>query len=309
MCILIEQMENQHFTFSEVLDFYENNPDGFGAFDPETGGIDRLPAGDVKAVYKLYAKKYAGKHCLLHFRKATSGAHDIKNVHPFKINDEWALFHNGILPDDVWKHKKRPGKDKALNDTRIYIREYVKPLVEALGAHSHVFQGMVERDIGPNNKLALANVKSGEIVVINREAGVHVDQFEGSWMSNTYAWSSDLVFGFGSAYSWAGLKGYGSDDFMDTSPTDPYVPGKGYFLEFVGEYIGSYDEQDRPIEAAIKRVSVQFDPHFKDYIVNLNGVCIHAYDRKEDANELKRYLTYSPEAFAEAVLLVEGELK
>jgi len=299
MCILIEQMENQHFTFSEVLDFYENNPDGFGAFDPATGEIDRLPAGDVKSIFKLYTKKYAGKHCLLHFRKATSGAHDIKNVHPFTINSDWVVFHNGILPGELWEDKIRPGKDKSLNDTRIYIREYIKPLVEALGAHSSVFQEMVERDIGDRNKLALANVKTGEIVVINRDAGVYVDQFEGSWMSNTYAWSSGFVLGFGLDNSWTGLSGYGPNSILT---------GSGYYLSAVGEYLGDYVEQAEPDETVERRISIQLDPHFKDYVVSLDGDFVHAFDTHAEAQELRRYLAHSPGAFNEAVMLLGTSL-
>ena len=117
MCILIEQSEGQHFTFSQVLDFYEHNPDGFGAFDPATGEVERLPGGDVKKIYKLYRDKYAGRHCLLHFRLATSGAHDLVNVHPFEVGSDWVLFHNGVLDGNLWKPYATK-KDKHTNDTR-----------------------------------------------------------------------------------------------------------------------------------------------------------------------------------------------
>jgi hypothetical protein len=313
MCILIEQMQNQHFTFPQIKDFYENNPDGFGAIDPTTGTVEKLPGGDVKRIWRLYKEQYAGKHCILHFRLATSGAHDLANVHPFNVGKtDWVLFHNGVLSNDLWgQHTK--GKKDSRNDTRIYIDHYIKPLITA-GVHpkSDLFKDLVGRDIGHNNKFILVNRKTAEIVCVNRSSGIYVAEFNGSWMSNTYAWDAAL-YGYGykarTLYSWGNTgdictpkasTGFKYDDYEELYE-DAYVPNRSDYIGDVSEYKDYGDTQHADI---LERVKIIEDGNIGDYLILIDGDVFDEYKFKDDAEYFYDLLTHSRTAFEEACELM-----
>jgi len=118
-----------------------------------------------------------------------------------------ALAHNGILATgNAW--------DKARSDTWHFIRNIVRPAVagdEAIVLDPS-WQSFVGDLIGVSNKFGMMTA-DGQAVIINRKSGV---EFNGAWLSNTYAWSAHK-FGVGSVatrYSSSRIwSGYDWDDY------------------------------------------------------------------------------------------------
>jgi predicted glutamine amidotransferase len=195
MCILIQHPANTVFTDELLLDFYQHNPDGFGAVYSENGKLVVIKTlgkpDEIKAIYHEVLK---GRECIIHYRMKTHGDIDLDNCHPYRVTDDIWMAHNGILamgnPIDTRK-----------SDTWHFIEYILRP---ALTGNPDLlfdkdFQDYIADMIGGSNKFAFMH-SDGRSVILNEEAGV---KHEGAWLSNTYAWSA-AKYGHGYSYKRGG---------------------------------------------------------------------------------------------------------
>ena len=182
MCLLISQPAGVTFSKAEVADFLKHNPDGFGIAygDGDTLHTARL-VGTFADVWALYQQMGAGRRCVLHFRMKTHGDSDEANAHPFRVTDDIALAHNGILSIG---NPVTP----AMSDTWHFVQYFVAPIAQSNPEllFDPAWLEMMGRLIGTGNKLALVH-RDGRIGLVNERAGT---THRGAWMSNTYAWSA-----------------------------------------------------------------------------------------------------------------------
>lgn len=176
MCIAILKTKDGKITDNELRNSFLNNNDGAGiAYTINNKLIIEKGIFNVDEFIKKVRK--AGKICdgnmLIHCRIGTSGTMDSYNTHPFYIDDDTALIHNGILDVDVPKFSKE-------NDTQIYIKTYLqhfmgKDLVTHIG-----LQKLIGSSIGHHNKFVILH-KDNSYAIINEECGHWKD---GVWFSN-----------------------------------------------------------------------------------------------------------------------------
>jgi len=203
MCIAIvnnsKTLPLETFTAS-----YKNNPDGIGfAF---TDGTEVHTVRTMEHPEKLYERyvqiRDATPHpILIHARIGTHGSKDLGNVHPFKLDKQTALIHNGIVdaptyrPDrsDTWhlvdllKMMQRPAD---LFDTTTNAHQWLK-------------------ELAGYSKIALLNAQ-GQTVIIGEDKGTWID---GTWYSNgTYKESCTYVDKGGRSYAsmWNDSEYFGS---------------------------------------------------------------------------------------------------
>jgi predicted glutamine amidotransferase len=182
MCILINHPANTNFSDELLADFYDFNSDGFGAMYAEAGKLVIIKTlGKPDEIEALYKKELAHRDCIIHYRMKTHGDIDLDNCHPYRINDDIWMAHNGILA------MGNP-IDKRKSDTWHFIEYIIRP---ALAADPDLifdldYQEYLENMIGGTNKFAFMH-KSGKSVILNEQAGV---THQGAWLSNTYAWSA-----------------------------------------------------------------------------------------------------------------------
>jgi hypothetical protein len=183
---------------------YKNNPDGIGiAFtDGEEVRTIRTMT-DPEKLHGLYlAIREDNPHpILIHARIGTHGSKDLGNVHPFKLDKQTALIHNGIVdaptyrPDrsDTWhlvdllKMMQRPAD---LFDTTTNAHQWLK-------------------ELAGYSKIALLNAQ-GQTVIIGEDKGTWID---GTWYSNgTYKESCTYVDKGGRSYAsmWNDSEYFGS---------------------------------------------------------------------------------------------------
>ena len=182
MCILINHPANTNFSDELLADFYDYNSDGFGAMYAEAGKLVIIKTlGKPDEIEALYKKELAHRDCIIHYRMKTHGDIDLDNCHPYRINDDIWMAHNGILA------MGNP-IDRRKSDTWHFIEYIIRP---ALNADPDLifdrdYQEYLENMIGGTNKFAFMH-KSGKSVILNEQAGV---THQGAWLSNTYAWSA-----------------------------------------------------------------------------------------------------------------------
>ena len=109
MCELFGVTANRKIKLNSLLrEFFSHSPQhpngwGIATFDGQSASIEREP---VRAIDSLYLKnrlsaRLEASSALAHIRKATIGAVNYNNSHPFTKKDEsgrsWTLIHNGTI--------------------------------------------------------------------------------------------------------------------------------------------------------------------------------------------------------------------
>ena len=176
MCIAILKTKNGTITDEELRNSFENNSDGAGIAYTHNKEL-RIVKGifDVETfiITVRQAEKLADNNMLIHCRIGTSGLNDKDNTHPFMINNNICLIHNGVLHVDVPKGSK-------INDTQIFINSYMKGIKNDTIMKNKTYHNILEDMIGSSNKFVIMNNK-GEFTIINEKAG---NWENGCWFSN-----------------------------------------------------------------------------------------------------------------------------
>lgn len=98
MCIAI--LNNTETLSKDTLNnSWNNNPEGAGLLWAVNGKVQTFKTYNRKELIKCYysLRKEIATPIVLHFRIATSGHEKYTNLHPFKVNEQLAFVHNGIL--------------------------------------------------------------------------------------------------------------------------------------------------------------------------------------------------------------------
>lgn len=149
MCLAIYKPAGKTVSWDALEEGFSSNKDGAGFAYVQN---DRLCIhrglfnfDDFRTAFMPHAEKQAA----IHFRLATHGKKDKKNCHPFRINDNLCLIHNGILPikcnqdkdmSDTWHYANLILKPMAERDAEFYIRDEVMFMGEAaIGSNKFVF--------------------------------------------------------------------------------------------------------------------------------------------------------------------------
>lgn len=174
MCIAILNLNNSVLTEETVKNSHYNNPDGSGLVWVEHGKLMTYKTMEGwEVVYSKYLEiknNNPQTHIILHFRIATSGTVDLNNCHPFKVNNDLAFVHNGVIYG-LGDSKK--------SDTNIFNQNYL----QKLPSNFLKFDGIIKliREYIGSSKLIFLD-SSNNYTIINKKSG-HEDKF-GNWFSN-----------------------------------------------------------------------------------------------------------------------------
>lgn len=174
MCIAIV---NKHSLLTEDIfkNSFDNNPDGAGMAFINKGKISVIK--EMKSYLNLYNKYVKVRQnnelpILIHFRIGTSGIKDKRNVHPFMINKDMCLIHNGMIDYQII--------NKDYSDTW-HFTQLLKSLKspERLLNTSSIENAMFEA-FTTGSKVAFLH-SSGQFSILNEESGMWVGD---TWFSN-----------------------------------------------------------------------------------------------------------------------------
>jgi hypothetical protein len=144
------------------------NKDGSGIAYIEDNKIMILKSFDYDVIEsKVRELEDTNKRFIVHFRMTTAGTNSIENIHPFKINDNLVMFHNGTIK------AFKGNKDKS--DTRLFA-EYLRGLgVETLQDIITIKADIIQLIGTTYDKLVFMD-NLGNIEIINDYLGTYSEQ-------------------------------------------------------------------------------------------------------------------------------------
>ena len=175
MCIAILKTKDGNITDEQLLNCFDNNPDGAGlAYTKDNKIFIVKGIFDAKQFVEEYHKAVAEADgaMLVHCRIGTSGFKDYTNCHPHIVSDECVMIHNGILSINV-------PKDSKVSDTVLYVEQYLKPLPKDFMLNDGIMS-LITDHIGAGNKFVFLNNR-GDYSIANEKAGHWKN---GVWFSN-----------------------------------------------------------------------------------------------------------------------------
>lgn len=175
MCIAILKTKDGNITDEQLLNCFDNNPDGAGiAYTKDNKIFIVKGIFDAKQFVEEYHKAVAEADgaMLVHCRIGTSGFKDYTNCHPHIVSDECVMIHNGILSINV-------PKDSKVSDTVLYVEQYLKPLPKDFMLNDGIMS-LITDHIGAGNKFVFLNNR-GDFSIANEKAGHWKN---GVWFSN-----------------------------------------------------------------------------------------------------------------------------
>ncbi len=138
MCLIIDRQPNFEIPYDKFESAILNNPDGYGLTYPSGNNDGKLitlrsaDKADPEGLYKLINEDLINEKIMVHLRYTTVGETILRNAHPFPILEresdgiDLRMAHNGTLS------KFKPGFKSSESDTRVFVREFVRPLFKRL---------------------------------------------------------------------------------------------------------------------------------------------------------------------------------
>lgn len=168
---MIYHNDTKFITNEEIRKAARTNSDGCGFMFAEKGKLVIRKFMDVEKFIKAYQADVdrVKTSFVLHFRLGTGGKVNIPNAHPFKITNNVAFAHNGILSD--YKSTEE------LSDTAVFNEKVLKPIGDNVFNKS--VRKMLESMLGSSKMIFLNN--KGEHFILNKYLGD--DTEAGIWRS------------------------------------------------------------------------------------------------------------------------------
>ena len=205
MCIAILKPKGVEISKKTLMNCALANKDGIGFAYTDGKNIYINKYMDFESFYNDFEKVKDISTMLIHFRIATHGKVEVKNCHPFKLNDRMALIHNGIISGYGDKETK--------TDTQDFIDKVIGNISHKMWKNPS-YRELVGKAIG-YSKLCILDV-TGDYYIINEDKGKWVD---GIWYSNdSYKDKEEPVYTqYGSSgYKQGGLWDmYGEESYDD----------------------------------------------------------------------------------------------
>lgn len=173
MCLIIAKPAGKSIPVEYIREAWRCHHDGFGIVAAVQGNlISKRGADDIDEIISLigHSKPFPA---LIHFRLATSGRKDKSNCHPFWINNQLVLAHNGIFHIKIEKTGD--------SDTKAYVR-WLRAFLPRFGndpLHPEILR-LSRSTIGYSIVKYL--MADGTFLSINGDKG-HTDE-SGIWYSN-----------------------------------------------------------------------------------------------------------------------------
>lgn len=185
MCIAIYTKAGAVISEQAITASFNSNRDGAGlAYVDDEGKLQVLKTDKLDVFQKMYkecCQRFPESHKMLHFRVSTSGGVNAFNTHPFYVDNNTVMCHNGVIT------KCNPKKDDKRNDTQIFNDTILKNISRKMYKNPAIKE-LIEEYIGFSKVIVMNN--RNDFVIFNEDKG-HWDKEGQVWYSNysyiTYA--------------------------------------------------------------------------------------------------------------------------
>ncbi len=155
MCIAILRKKSKTISEETLQRCFRKHPDGAGFAYALNGKLNVVKGFfSFKSFWKAYNKVNGGKPeevpMIIHFRTMSHGFKSEYNCHPWKIDDNHAMVHNGILRQFADPKDRR-------SDTGKFTDFILKPLFKVHDRlwRKKVITDLIELSIGVGNKMII----------------------------------------------------------------------------------------------------------------------------------------------------------
>lgn len=154
MCIIIVANKNKKIPNEHIKLASELNCDGFGMSASVNNKLFVYKSISINSddIIKLYnsIRQVATGDIVLHFRFATHGDISDKLCHPFYVNKDLVMFHNGVeIDEDIAGHSC---DNKNESDTKAFVNNILKNFKKGFQKNKNIMN-MISKSVGDNNRL------------------------------------------------------------------------------------------------------------------------------------------------------------
>lgn len=153
MCIIIVANKNKKIPNEHIKLASELNCDGFGISASVNNKLFVYKSVSINSddIIKLYnsIRQVATGDIVLHFRLATHGDVSDKLCHPFYVNKDLVMFHNGVIRDSVSGYNEH---NKNESDTKAFVNNVLKNFKKGFQNNKTVMN-MISTSVEEYNKL------------------------------------------------------------------------------------------------------------------------------------------------------------
>jgi hypothetical protein len=185
MCIIARIPAGTQLPEENLENMWQANPHGggIGYIDGDKVAVKKaMELKEFKQLYKEVSAKHGDRDMLVHMRIATHGSVCLDNTHPFEVNKNTVMAHNGMMPDFF-----EPPKKSDMSDTRFFIETMMKR-IDITSLDDVYFTRMLEQLINsdgyPNKLVFISSDKrlKFDSYIIGEKLGEY--DKNGIWYSN-----------------------------------------------------------------------------------------------------------------------------
>lgn len=236
MCIIAYAKQNIEFNACELINCWNNNPDGAGVMWLDEKGVHikkgLMTLNDTLAVVLSLP---TNTERVVHFRWATDGEVNKSNCHPFAVGDEyntdtttdWAFAHNGILKDYL------TGASAKYSDTMRMSFELLQK------QDGKLTKKVIDYLISTGSKFVFFNVNQGTVNI-----GVNVVSPDSKVLYSNYGYTNN---GYGYT-DW----GYDYDDWYNDTPIRVEPVTEDIIKDRYCEYLDDQEAYDWQLKSIVQ---------------------------------------------------------
>ena len=246
MCLAVYKPVGVLPNWQHLENGHDTNNDSWGFAAVQNGELHTYVGLGEFEQFRSYFEPFQDCQAVIHFRYATHGKVMTDNCHPFLIDKDLAVIHNGIIDVEC-------NLNQSMSDTWHYVEVVLKSLhrVNPDFFMHPATQFVCEQSLGANKLCFLRS--DGTHAIWNKDAGDELD--DGTWYSNTgYKYSRPAYSGYYSSAASSALSKLDAESSRsyDYSRHDLFMDGDSE--EAYAEYReqqrlwrqGEEDEEDTP---------------------------------------------------------------
>ncbi len=235
MCIIIVANKNKKIPNEHIKLASELNCDGFGIAASINNKLFVYKSISMNSndIIKLYnsIRQVATGDIVLHFRLATHGDISDKLCHPFYVNKDLVMFHNGVIRDSVSGYNRH---NKNESDTTAFVNNVLKNFKKGF-QNNKTIMNMISESVEEYNRLCFLD-STGKTTYTSSDKWV---KYKGILYSNSDVFYNDEDYKYINPATMDYVEDSYYDKYYDSEYHDEYIEYKDNI-----DYYKDYEELD-----------------------------------------------------------------